>query len=145
MHFEKKYHLNELNAVAQSVLQVFPNARHIALDAPMGAGKTTLINALGAALGITSPMSSPTFSIVNEYELPTGELLFHMDWYRLRHVEDAIEAGVQEILDMPKAYCFIEWPSIASELLAPETLYLSLEVITESERIIRAQQRELSR
>ncbi|MBK7764194.1 MAG: tRNA (adenosine(37)-N6)-threonylcarbamoyltransferase complex ATPase subunit type 1 TsaE [Bacteroidetes bacterium] len=124
---EISYSLNELNTIATTILQTFPATRCFALYADMGSGKTTLIKELCKCLGVVDNVSSPTFSIINEYQIQgTQQKVFHMDWYRLKNVHDAIEAGVQDILLEPNTYCFIEWPEIAEELLPPNTVKLKI-------------------
>ena len=91
-----------------------------AIEGDMGAGKTTFLHALGAALGIEDVVSSPTFSIINEYHFlkeSVDTTLYHMDWYRLRDADEARAAGAEDCLLMQDAYCAVEWPSNAPELL----------------------------
>ena len=75
----------------------------------MGSGKTTLIKAVGKALGVTEGMSSPTFSIVNEYEAGDGRKIYHFDLYRLKDEKEVFDIGAEEYF-YSDAYCFIEWP-----------------------------------
>lgn len=134
---ERRFSLEEIREVARELLHNAEGKRHFAFYAGMGCGKTTLIRALCRELGVVDNVNSPTFSIVNEYLVPaTGEKVFHMDWYRLRHEQDAIEAGVQDILDDPQAYCFIEWPEQAAQLLKPDTQRFRLEITSPNERLV---------
>lgn len=113
-----QFSIEQLDNVAKQILESFPDNRIFAFYAEMGSGKTTLISALCRQLGVIDACSSPTFSIINEYAIPNSETkVFHSDWYRLKGVEDAIETGVEEILQNSNAYTFIEWPEIAEELL----------------------------
>lgn len=82
----------------------------------MGAGKTTLIRALCRHLGVQDAMSSPTFALVNEYRLPSGAPVYHMDLYRLRSEEEAEGAGLVDLIDSG-ALCFVEWPERAPGIL----------------------------
>jgi tRNA threonylcarbamoyl adenosine modification protein YjeE len=75
----------------------------------MGSGKTTFIKSIGHVLGVKDGMSSPTFSIVNEYETSIGEKLYHFDFYRLKNELEAYDIGTEEYFDSGK-YCFVEWP-----------------------------------
>ena len=111
------FHISQIDEVAQKILIQYPNARCFALYAEMGSGKTTLIRALCRQLGVTENTSSPTFSIINEYIGPHNQVIYHSDWYRLKGVQDAIEAGVQDILENHNDYFFVEWTEIAEELL----------------------------
>lgn len=131
------YSFDEIETTAARILESYPHAKCIAFFAEMGSGKTTLISALCKALGSIDTPNSPTFSIINEYKLSgSGQSIFHMDWYRLKNTEDAIETGVQDILTNTDAYCFIEWPEIAEDLLPANCLKIELLLLTENTRRI---------
>lgn len=131
---ERTFHIRDINTVAADFLNEFSSASCFAFDAEMGAGKTTFICALGKHLGITDALSSPTFSIINEYLLPSSTTkVYHMDWYRLKGEEDAIQAGVQDVLESD-CICFIEWPSIAEGLLPERYVQVRLSFASEEER-----------
>lgn len=83
---------------------------------PMGAGKTTFIKAICRYLGSSDNLSSPSFSIVNEYETGDGRLIYHFDFYRLEDSEEALDMGVEEYWSSGE-YCFIEWPEKVGDLL----------------------------
>lgn len=137
---DRTFHIQDIAAIAAALMEGYPEARCFAFYADMGAGKTTLINAIGRYLGIDEFMTSPTFSIVNEYPLPSSvSKVYHMDWYRLKDTEDAIQAGVQDILDTPNVYCFIEWPSIAEELLPTTALRIHIDFVDEETRRLRVE------
>ena len=103
----------------------------------MGSGKTTFVHALCKTLQVTDNISSPTFSIINEYEIPNASnKIIHMDWYRLKNTEDAIEAGVQDVMENKQDYIFIEWPEIATDLLPADCISVHISSINESEREI---------
>lgn len=136
---ERTFSLDEIDGVARDLLQEYKDHRHFAFFAGMGSGKTTLIRALCRELGVADNVTSPTFSIVNEYLVPaTGEKVYHMDWYRLRNEQDAIEAGVQDILENSTTWCFIEWPEIAEDLLPPLTKRFAIEITSSDERTIKS-------
>jgi len=107
----------------------------IAFYAPMGAGKTTLINALCQQLKVIDATSSPTFSIINEYATAADGMIVHMDWYRLKGEEDAINAGVEDYLQ-GNDYSFIEWPEIAEALLPEDCCKCRIEILDEETRKI---------
>ena len=132
----KTYRLEEIQQIARDILSSSEGLPCFAFYADMGGGKTTLISALGKEMGIQESMSSPTFSIVNEYHLSNGQIVYHMDWYRLKHVEDAIEAGVEDILLTPNTIQLIEWPSIAEELLPEAFVKINLTLVSEDTRAI---------
>ena len=101
-----------------------PQGGVIALQGELGAGKTTLVQGLARALGITRPVTSPTFTLVGEYPGP-GILLVHMDLYRLHSPDDLLTIGFQEYLDR-KALVAVEWPERAGDLLPPETVWVRI-------------------
>lgn len=126
------FSLDQIEAVAAVFLKKYPSHKIWAFHAPMGAGKTTFINALCKQLGVKDGLSSPTFSIVNEYASEKGPV-YHMDWYRLQSEAEAIDAGIEDILHS-SSYCFVEWPENAPGLLGPEVLHVFLEVLDPSTR-----------
>lgn len=133
---EFTYTLHELDTVVAALLRDANNIRHWAFDAPMGAGKTTLIRALCHALGTTDTVNSPTFAIINPYRSNTNQAIYHMDWYRLNSVNDAIEAGVEDCLTEPEAWCFIEWPERATELLHPPYWAIQIRIVNKDTRCL---------
>ncbi|MCK6617660.1 MAG: tRNA (adenosine(37)-N6)-threonylcarbamoyltransferase complex ATPase subunit type 1 TsaE [Cyclobacteriaceae bacterium] len=108
--------LADLERVAEAVLGAIGHTRVVAVYGEMGAGKTTFIKAVGKVLGVISVMSSPTFSIVNEYELKDGKRFLHFDFYRIASEAEAAEIGIEEYFDSGD-YCFIEWPDRITSLL----------------------------
>ena len=103
---EITFSLEQLPEVAKTILQ-HATHRVICIDGPMGAGKTTLITALCKALLVTEEVNSPTFALVNSYQAQ-HELLYHFDFYRLDHPDEALDFGVEEYFESG-AYCFLEW------------------------------------
>jgi len=98
----------------------------------MGAGKTTFIKAFCAALGVEDTVSSPTFSIVNEYHYPQG-IIYHFDFYRLKNQTEALDLGLEEYLDSGN-YCLIEWPEKIPDLLPENYVHISLKVRPDQQR-----------
>lgn len=129
------FKLEQIHQVATAMWKAGKKHKIWAFHAPMGSGKTTFIHALCTFLGVQSAISSPTFAIVNEYSSQEMGILYHMDWYRLRNEEEAIQAGVEEMLQNGN-YCFIEWPEQAAGLLPDDTFHLSLETLDEATRRI---------
>jgi tRNA threonylcarbamoyladenosine biosynthesis protein TsaE len=93
----------------------------------MGAGKTTLIKAICTALGVHTSMTSPTFSIVNEYNDNSGRVFYHFDFYRLKNEEEAYDIGVEEYLDSGNL-CFVEWPERIPSLLPSSRFEIYIEI-----------------
>lgn len=108
--------VNELDKIAEQMLILFPAARVFAVTGLMGAGKTTFIQAVCRQLGVKDNVSSPTFSIVNEYRTGSGEPVFHFDLYRLRKPEELLDIGYEDYF-FSGDYCFIEWPELAGMLI----------------------------
>ena len=113
---ETAYALSELKPIAQQIIAQWKHPI-LLLEAPMGAGKTTLIKALCSELGVMQAVSSPTFSLVNSYQDSEGKTLYHFDLYRLNSLEEALDIGIEEYLDSG-ARCMIEWPERVRPLLS---------------------------
>ncbi len=134
------FSLDEIQVVAKKILTNSPDARCFAFYAEMGSGKTTLIRALCHELGVKDNVSSPTYSIINEYAIEGSACkVYHMDWYRLKNAEDAIEAGVQDILQQENQYCFIEWPEIAPEIIPKEATKIIIQIASATTRSMEIQ------
>lgn len=101
----------------------------------MGVGKTTLIKELLKQMGVEEFSGSPTFSIVNEYEI-SKDLIYHFDFYRINHIEEAYDMGVEDYF-YSGHYVFIEWPENIEQLLPIESHKLLLERIDNDQRTIR--------
>ena len=128
------YTLDQVDQIAADLVNQFA-AKHVwVFQAEMGAGKTTLIAAIGRAMGIQQAMSSPTFSIMNEYEIK-GKLIYHMDWYRLENEAEARQAGVEAAMDQADL-SLVEWPEKAPNLVPADALFLKIEVLDPSLRRI---------
>ena len=97
---------------AKELVAFAGNEKIFLFDAPMGAGKTTFIKSISTYLGVNNSMSSPTYSIVNEYLTNTNQKIFHFDLYLLTNSEELIDIGFEEYLDNG-AYVFIEWPELS--------------------------------
>jgi len=128
--------LDELPAVAVRLLEKFPLNRLFFFFGEMGAGKTTFIKALCAALGVYDEVSSPTYSIVNEYESGTGKV-YHFDFYRLKSETEALDMGYEEYFH-DGSYCLVEWPEKIVSLWPPEFVKVTITVGEGDERIISA-------
>jgi tRNA threonylcarbamoyladenosine biosynthesis protein TsaE len=128
----------DLPDVARQFWTSFPRQHVFALSGEMGAGKTTLIKELCAAKGVEDATASPTFSIINEYRYMDGnqreKIIFHLDLYRLKSLEEAVEAGVEDCLYHPDAICFVEWPALVAPLLPPDTVHIFLTVTPDHKR-----------
>lgn len=133
----RPFQLNELEEVAKELLHMAGNSRVWLFNGEMGAGKTTLIKAVCSALDVRSGMTSPTFSIINEYHTATGEPVYHFDFYRLKNENEALDIGVEEYLDSGR-YCFIEWPDRVPSLIPARHLAIELRIVLQETRYIEA-------
>lgn len=143
MRFEKKFSTGELGNVINKLLPTITHARVIALHGPLGAGKTTFVQAVARVLGIKEAITSPTFTYVSRYALPSAahgkKWLYHFDLYRLMSQESFFQAGFDEMLLDEQGFVFIEWPEIIEAVLPAETcrIYLEHVVGNEEKREIR--------
>jgi len=121
--------LSDLKNVAQKIIIHSRIKKIVLLNGEMGVGKTTLVKEISKLLGVTENVSSPTFSIVNEYH--GDEVIYHFDFYRLEYEEEAYDFGVEEYFDSGKL-CLLEWPEKISNLLPPLNLCLEVNIRIEN-------------
>ena len=119
--------ISDLSVAAAEFLKVCSGKKIFAFSGQMGAGKTTFIKAVCEALGVKDTISSPTFSIVNEYVAATGEKIYHFDFYRIKSESEAYDMGYEEYL-YSSAYCFIEWPEKIEGLLPEAAVQVAISV-----------------
>ena len=132
---ETAYALSELKPIAQQIIAQWKHPI-LLLEAPMGAGKTTLIKALCSELGVMQAVSSPTFSLVNSYQDSEGKTLYHFDLYRLNSLEEALDIGIEEYLDSG-VRCMIEWPERIRPLLSDAFHQIQIEPLgTDTRKLI---------
>lgn len=124
--------LDELDDVAQAVIDSLDGRSVVAFDAPMGAGKTTLISRIAALLGADDDVTSPTFAIVNQYE-GTERTIYHFDMYRIERIEEALDFGSEEYLSSGEL-CLVEWPEKIEALLPDDTMVVKIEILSDSAR-----------
>lgn len=127
-----EFSLNEIDTVAQQILEQNPE-RVILFEAEMGTGKTTLIKALCKALKVEDTISSPTFSLVNEYETTNGEPVYHFDFYRLKSEEEALDFGLEDYLYSGN-YCFLEWSEKIPNLIPDKHTIIKIQVLENGNR-----------
>ena len=125
----------DIDRAAREFLDAAGTRRHIAFHAPMGAGKTTFTSAICRVLGVTDDVSSPTFSIINEYRDRDNRPVFHFDFYRIDNDAQAADLGLDEYFDSV-ALCLMEWPENAEAFLPDDTLHVSIGGLDDGSRII---------
>ncbi|WP_299896250.1 tRNA (adenosine(37)-N6)-threonylcarbamoyltransferase complex ATPase subunit type 1 TsaE [uncultured Aquimarina sp.] len=127
------YTLEELSKTAEEIIN---NASHKTLlfDAEMGVGKTTLIKEICKQLGVVDTISSPTYSLVNEYQ-GKNDTIYHFDFYRIKQEEEAYDIGFEEYLDSD-AWLFIEWPEKIANLLPNDSVKVKIELQDDGKRVL---------
>ena len=125
--------LPQIKSAVTQFLSAVNNHNVIALHGEMGAGKTTFVHALCDELGVENAVSSPTFSIINQYTTAKGKTIYHLDLYRLKSVQEAIDAGVEDCFYSGNL-CLVEWPEIAPAIFPEDTLHVHIEIVGNDER-----------
>lgn len=128
--------LAEIDEVARQFLAEIGDNVLIAFYAPMGAGKTTFTTAICRALGVNDDaVSSPTFSIVNEYRTKDGDSVYHFDFYRISKIAEALDIGYYDYVDSG-CLCLMEWPENIEEIIPEETLRVHISVNPDLSRTV---------
>lgn len=125
----------QLPHAARKLLEIAGDKRILAFYGPMGSGKTTIIKAVCTALGAVDIVSSPTFTLVNEYKTSNGESLYHIDFYRIKKLEEVLDFGIEEYLT-GDTYCFLEWPELVAEILPTGIMEIRISVGNNNERAL---------
>ena len=127
--------LSTINEKALEFWSAVQSSNVIAFHGQMGSGKTTFIHALCEVLQVSSTISSPTFSIINEYSYPRGTI-YHIDLYRLKDEDEAIRAGVEDCLYSGNV-CLVEWPEKAPGIFPETTRHVEIEFVDTQTRRLR--------
>lgn len=122
---ELNFTLDGIGNAAQQLLDASAGIKVFAFHGEMGAGKTTLVHAICTALEVKDVVSSPTFSIINQYATASGDTIYHMDLYRLKDDAEAINTGVEDAL-FSGDICLVEWPEKAPGIFPDNTLHISI-------------------
>ena len=128
--------LDNLPATAQALLHHAGRQRIWRFEGEMGAGKTTLIKALCAQLGVRDTVTSPTFALIHEYATASGAAIYHFDFYRIQHEEEALALDCTTYFESG-SYCFIEWPTKIHNLIPSVHCQVSLTVQPDGHRMLR--------
>ncbi|MCC1484607.1 tRNA (adenosine(37)-N6)-threonylcarbamoyltransferase complex ATPase subunit type 1 TsaE [Winogradskyella immobilis] len=131
---EYTYQLEQIDAIAVEVLEQL-NSKTVLFYGTMGAGKTTFINALLKAMKSEDVATSPTFSIVNEYNIPNDKV-FHFDFYRIESIDEAYNFGIEDYLDS-KHWLFMEWPERIEPLLPDNAQTITIETNNDNTRSLK--------
>lgn len=134
------YTLADIQKAAEQFWQLAKNYKVITFNGGLGAGKTTFTSALCTYLKVTDTVSSPTFSIINEYHFTDEDgkehIIYHSDWYRLHDEEEAIQAGIEDMLGQKEGWCIVEWAERAKGLLPDHHLEVNFTVEDDDKRTL---------
>jgi len=126
---------SRLGDAARQFLRETSGSRLFAFYGQMGSGKTTFIRALCSELGVTDTVTSPTFTLINEYKRPGHLPVFHFDFYRIKKITEVLDFGIEEYFDSASP-CFMEWPELIEPLLPAETMRVAITVAGSGSRVI---------
>ena len=128
------YSLNEIDKISKFILDNIKHINIVLLKGELGSGKTTLIKSILKKLGVNDEIKSPTFSIVNEYDHPSGPI-YHFDLYRIEKIDELDVIGFEEYIDNCNI-CFIEWPEVGMEKIFGNYMQINLGYIDVNKREI---------
>ena len=131
---DKNFSLEDLASIAAEIISSVKN-KTLLFYGEMGVGKTTFIKEICQQLGILDNISSPTFSLVNEYQTSKKEKVFHFDFYRIEEEEEALDIGIEEYFDSD-AWCLVEWPENIENLLPLDAAQIHLSILADEQRNI---------
>lgn len=134
----KNYSLQDFPKIASEIISSAKN-KTLLFYGQMGVGKTTLIKELCRSLGVLDNISSPTFSLVNEYQTANNDKVYHFDFYRIEDEEEAFDIGIEDYFDS-KNWCFIEWPENIENLLPLDAVEIHLSLLDDEQRNIQLKQ-----
>ncbi len=130
---EVNFTLEQIQETAKRLLAESKSYNVFAFHGEMGAGKTTFIHAFCEVLDVTDVISSPTFSIINQYKTKAGHTIYHMDLYRIKDEAEAINAGVEDCL-YSGDICLVEWPEKIPGIFPDETLHITITSVNDNTR-----------
>ena len=125
------YSIEEIGRISKIILSLNPSSKIFIFNGEIGSGKTTLIKAIIKELGYKGTVSSPTFSIINEYL--NGDKIYHFDFYRIKNKNELLDIGIDEYISSNNR-CFIEWPNLITDMLPDKHIELNIDVISSDVR-----------
>ena len=126
------FSLEEIDSIANQILAANPN-KVLLFNGEMGVGKTTLIKSLAKNLGVNDVTSSPTFSLVNEYQIIDNQFIYHFDFYRLKNEMESMDMGIEDYLYSGN-WCFIEWPEKIPNCIPDQHSTITIELLPDGKR-----------
>ncbi|WP_028909761.1 tRNA (adenosine(37)-N6)-threonylcarbamoyltransferase complex ATPase subunit type 1 TsaE [Prevotella sp. AGR2160] len=127
--------LDHIQQAAQEFIKKMGNGKVFAFYGKMGAGKTTFIKAICEAFGVEDVITSPTFSLVNEYTASDGSSIYHFDFYRIKKIEEVYDMGYEDYFDSGNL-CFLEWPELIEDLLPEDATKVTITVQDDGSRVV---------
>lgn len=125
--------LENIEVTANRFFQICGSYKVFAFSGDLGAGKTTFINSLCKALWVEESVTSPTYSIIQEYLSKNNNIVYHIDLYRIKSRMEAMEAGIEDCLNS-KEICMVEWPERAPDIFPDDTVFTGIEILSANER-----------
>jgi tRNA threonylcarbamoyladenosine biosynthesis protein TsaE len=125
--------LNEIDTAAKQFILLLDNSKILTFSGEMGTGKTTFIHAVCREMGVIDKMSSPTYAIINQYKTINGAIVNHIDLYRLKDIDEAVQAGVEDAINSGD-FCFIEWPEKIEIILPSRIVKVSIDIANDNAR-----------
>lgn len=139
MLMDKIYGIAEISVIAIELSEIIRGNKVVSFSGNLGAGKTTLIKTLCSLWGVEDTVSSPTFSLVNQYKSNStdiGDIIYHIDLYRVKGEEEAYDAGIEDNL-FSGHLCLVEWPEKAPGLLPDDLLRVEISYVNPGQRHIK--------
>ena len=127
--------LSDLDVAAKAFIDIMSNKKVFAFYGEMGAGKTTFIKAICKSMGVVGAITSPTFSLVNEYITDSGISIYHFDFYRIKNIEEVYDFGYEDYFYSDNI-CFIEWPELIESLLPDDVVEVRISIDENEQRLI---------
>ena len=128
------YDITEIDKVSRIIIELIKQKNKVLFSGPLGSGKTTLIKNVMHDLGYNEHVSSPTFSLINEYKVK-DKIIYHVDLYRVKGLDELYEIGFEEYLRNGNL-CLIEWPEIAIKMIYKDFVHIKLKEISKTKRSI---------
>lgn len=128
------YDLNEIGKISKIIIKSIKKKNKVLFSGPLGSGKTTLIKSIMHDLGYNDHVSSPTFSLINEYIIK-DKMIYHIDLYRVNGLDELYEIGFEEYLRNGNL-CLIEWPEIVIKIIDKDFIHIKLKEISKTKRSI---------
>ncbi|MEO6812786.1 MAG: tRNA (adenosine(37)-N6)-threonylcarbamoyltransferase complex ATPase subunit type 1 TsaE [Ginsengibacter sp.] len=127
------FELREIDEAAKKFLQITNNFKIFAFTGELGAGKTTFISALCKELKVDETVTSPTYSLIQEYRSSGGSIIYHIDLYRIKSKGEAMDAGMEDCINSNEI-CMVEWPEKALEIFPETTVYSNFQILDKHKR-----------